>query len=173
MPELTGPENVLREGLRALSSSCPREAPPWVQDRVLATFRRQHAARRRRRVFSLAAMAAALIFVSSLMLVWEHPLSSSGAGLAAADSPAVETKSPNPVSQPFIPVLYGQRPPAEGPAIVVRLEMPAADLRLVGVPVAEEVSNRIVQADVVIGPDGLPYALRVLPNTASSPGVEP
>jgi len=175
MPELAGPEKVLREGLRALSRSCPREAPPWVQDRVLATFRRQHTAQRRRRVFSLAAMAAALILVSSLMLVREHPLSSSGAGLAVADSAAAETKSPNSVSQPFIPVLYGQRPAVGGPAIVVRLEMPASDLRLVGIPVDEEVANRTVQAEVAVGPDGLPYALRLLPdnNFNNDQGVKP
>ena len=172
MPELGREENSLREGLRALSRSCPSEAPPWVQERLLLAFRRHHAARRRRRILSLAAMAAALVLAAGLMIVRVRPLPSS-AGTLAAVAPGAETKSPDSASQPFIPLLYGQRPPAEGPAIVVRLEMPASDLRLVGVPVAEEVSNRTVQAEVVIGGDGLPYALRVLPNNPSSPGVEP
>lgn len=172
MPELGREENGLREGLRALSRTGPQEAPPWVQERVLLAFRHHHAARRRRRVFSLAAMAAALILAAGLMLLRQGQLPSSAESLAIGSTPR-EAQSASPASQPFIPVLYGQRPPAEGPAIVVRLEMPASDLRLVGVPVAEEVLNRTVQADVVIGADGLPYALRVLPNNASSPGVEP
>ncbi len=172
MPELGGAENGLREGLRALSESCPREAPPWVQERLLAAFRRHHSTRRRRRILRLTAMAAALVLAAGLMIVRERPLPSS-AGSVAAGLPGTETPSPHSTSQPFIPVLYGQRPPAEGPAIVVRLEMPASDLRLVGVPVDEEVANRTVQAEVVIGADGLPYALRVLSNNASSSGVEP
>ncbi len=172
MPELGQEENGLREGLRALSRSCPQKAPPWVRERVLAAFRKHHAAGRRRRVLSLAAMAAALVLAAGLMLVRKLPLPSSPDSFAAG-APGVEIQPPYSASQPFIPVLYGQRPPAEGPAIVVRLEMPASDLRLVGVPVAEEALNRMVQADVVIGADGLPYALRVLPNNTSSPGVEP
>lgn len=43
---------------------------------------------------------------------------------------------------------------------IVRVEMPVQDLRLVGVPVDEELSNRRVLADFVVGHDGTPYAVR-------------
>ena len=56
--------------------------------------------------------------------------------------------------------------PSYDPAIntgdlqVVRLELSGADLRLVGAPVGEDLSDRRMLADVVVGRDGTPYAVR-------------
>ena len=43
---------------------------------------------------------------------------------------------------------------------IVRLEMPATVLRLVGFPIREDVSEYRVVADVLLAQDGTPYALR-------------
>ena len=43
---------------------------------------------------------------------------------------------------------------------VVRLELPVKSLRLVGVPVDEEIPDHRVLADFVVGPDRTPYAVR-------------
>ena len=123
MPELGREENGLRNGLRALSRSGPQEAPSWVRERVLAAFRNHHAAGRRRRILSLAAVAAALVLAAGLMLVRKLPLPSSPDSFPAG-APALESQPPYSASQPFVPVLYGQRPPAEGPAIVSCAAMP-------------------------------------------------
>jgi len=49
-----------------------------------------------------------------------------------------------------------------GPLQVVRLEMPGTDLNLIGIPVNESVSGLRVVADVMIGYDGRPYAVRLV-----------
>jgi hypothetical protein len=45
---------------------------------------------------------------------------------------------------------------------IVRMELPASALRMVGAPVSEEVSERPVLADFVVGQDGTPYAMRLV-----------
>jgi hypothetical protein len=45
---------------------------------------------------------------------------------------------------------------------IVRLELTGADLRLVGAPVAEELSEKRLLADIVVGADGTPYAVRLV-----------
>ncbi len=45
---------------------------------------------------------------------------------------------------------------------IVRMELPASALRMVGAPVSEEVTERPVLADFVVGQDGTPYAMRLV-----------
>jgi hypothetical protein len=45
---------------------------------------------------------------------------------------------------------------------IVRMELPALALRMVGAPVSEEVTERPVLADFVVGQDGTPYAMRLV-----------
>lgn len=45
---------------------------------------------------------------------------------------------------------------------VVRLELSGADLRLIGAPVAEDLADRRLMADIVVGSDGTPYAVRLV-----------
>jgi hypothetical protein len=60
----------------------------------------------------------------------------------------------------FVPVLYGdQRPPA-GP--VVRVELPVTALGAFGAIITESRPNKTVEADVLIGNDGLARAIRLV-----------
>jgi hypothetical protein len=45
---------------------------------------------------------------------------------------------------------------------VVRLEVTGSDLMMMGAPVAGDVSERRMMADVVVGSDGTPYAVRLV-----------
>jgi hypothetical protein len=45
---------------------------------------------------------------------------------------------------------------------IVRMELPASALRMVGAPVSQEVTERPVLADFVVGQDGTPYAMRLV-----------
>jgi hypothetical protein len=53
--------------------------------------------------------------------------------------------------------------PLDG-ATVVRVELPAAALRQAGVPVEEDNASAMLQADVVLGVDGLPRGIRLVKN---------
>jgi hypothetical protein len=46
---------------------------------------------------------------------------------------------------------------------IVRLELTGAELRMVGAPVTEELADRRVRADFLIGRDGTPYGVRLVP----------
>jgi hypothetical protein len=49
-----------------------------------------------------------------------------------------------------------------GDAQIVRLQLTGADLRLVGAPVAEDLSDHRLLADIVLAADGTPYAVRLV-----------
>ena len=84
-----------------------------------------------------------------------------GSKLVARVNSAPEASQAN-QNDGFVPL------PSYDPAIntgelgVVRLELSGADLRLVGAPVTEDLSDQRVLADVVVGRDGTPYAVRVV-----------
>lgn len=52
-------------------------------------------------------------------------------------------------------------------ATVVRVTLPAAALRQAGVPVNEDNADAMLQADVVLGIDGLPRGIRLVPSGSS------
>jgi hypothetical protein len=49
-----------------------------------------------------------------------------------------------------------------GPSRMLRLELPGSALQLVGYPVNEELLERRVLTDVLVGQDGVPYAVRLI-----------
>jgi hypothetical protein len=58
----------------------------------------------------------------------------------------------------FIPLQYAENP--SNSFQVVRVELGSSDLQQLGFPGAPEWENRSVKADIVVGEDGLPHAIR-------------
>jgi hypothetical protein len=58
----------------------------------------------------------------------------------------------------FIPLQYAGNP--SNSFQVVRVELGSSDLQQLGFPAAPEWENRSVKADIVVGEDGLPHAIR-------------
>ncbi len=54
-----------------------------------------------------------------------------------------------------------------GQARIVRVDMPGSALQLVGYPVNEELLQRRVLTDILVGQDGLPYAVRLVQSRAN------
>jgi hypothetical protein len=72
------------------------------------------------------------------------------------------TKANSPVNDPFVALpLFAFRAPQEELRIV-RIEMPVSSLRLLGAHVNDEMITRRVTADLLVGPDGTPYAFRLV-----------
>jgi hypothetical protein len=134
-------DDQIFEALNALKNAdCGREAGPDVEARVLAAFDRR--AKRPRRVFTWAAVAAA-------------------AALALALVPAKHSPSPveaKEVVTPFIPLMAVQPPFERGE--VVRVVVPAEMMRDVGLPVTDAQLTGQVEADVLVGQEGLARAIR-------------
>lgn len=141
----------LLEGLRALAADGPREAPGRVEERLKSEFRRQN---RRRKLmtwvpaFSVAAAAGIALFL------WIH--SERPVPVSVAVQPVAEEETDE-----FYPLPEAEALPAVENAMVVRVQLPVSSLQLMGVPVSEERADTSVQADLLLGQDGLARGVRL------------
>jgi hypothetical protein len=155
----------LLEGLRALAAEGPRESPAYIEDRLRAQFRR----RKRRRTL-LTTWVPAFGFAAAAgiaLLVWTH--SSNGtesqkpkpAPVLAVVAQAVVSAAEDETDASFYPLPEAESLPAVENAMVVRVQLPVSSLQLMGVPVSEERADASVQADLLLGQDGLARAVRL------------
>jgi hypothetical protein len=182
-------EALLSAALNRLAKGSARQAPASVGARLAQEFRRQHQRRRKTRAVAVLSLAACIALAITLLLTLKQPAQNAPSAArqpapavapdlahqntVAESGPAQDQTSrvrqrsarATPVSanqNEFIPL--GAYDPAMEPAEmqIVRLELSGADLRLVGAPVAEELSDRRLLADIVVASDGTPYAVRLV-----------
>jgi hypothetical protein len=151
----------LLDGLRALASDGPREAPSGVEARLRAEFRR----RKRRRNLRMWAPALGLAAAAALALLFSghanRPATAQKptAVVVQAIAPAADDDS----DAGFYPLPEAEGLPPVENAMVVRVQLPVSSLQLMGVPIGEESAGASVQADLLLGQDGLARAVRLAP----------
>ena len=157
------PESQIHRRLRSLATELPREAPGAVQAALLSEFRRHHARRRQRRTVSWAVALAACLFVAAAISLLPlhsrrdlHPVRQTAMVAGGQHSQAAQQSSA--ASDDFILLPYADASLDVGQTVVARVQMSAADLGLLGLPVTQQ-SNATITADVALGEDGLPYAI--------------
>lgn len=183
-------EDRLSAALRELAESSRQNASPELGLALKDTFRRHH--RRRKRIeragIGIVCLSLAALAVWLLPRKTQPPLKPEVAVVRAIQpqqTPAPQSKRPGIVrepraarhtspakasspknspaaAEPFVTLPAFAMMPADDQLRVVRLEMPGEDLRLVGAPVTESMARRRVTADFVVGPDGTPYAVRLV-----------
>jgi hypothetical protein len=162
----------MNELLRALAESDrEKEAPPEVEIRLKAAFRRKY----KRRVwpyFAVAAVAAGMAFFVRVpkpqtmeIAVVTPPVPALGIAKAAPPR-VVRRKQPQEIVTEFYPLM--EDPPPFERGELLRVSLPAAAMRSVGVPVSEDRLTELVQADVLVGQEGLARAIRFV-NTSVRP----
>jgi hypothetical protein len=149
-------ERALTNGLRALVASTEEEQAPWT---VEATLRRAFAQRPAapaapprpvwRRWAPLGAAAAIVLLVISLGYRFSH-----SGGSEASREPLVASEAP------FYPMLYGDDLSTLESGGVVRVRLPRGALASFGVTISEESRSDRIEADVLLGEDGLARAIR-------------
>jgi len=169
-------EDRVIQALRALSEhDASWEASPEVEARLRVQFqtRKLRGAWRRAAVWAAAAAAALVMFFvvtnrkpSAPALV--HEVVTQAVAVQPEVAPAAVVKSPRrvrrPVTRPqevvtdFFP-LMDPAPPFERGQLL-RVELPASAMQMVGLPVREDRLAESVQADVLVGEEGLPRAIR-------------
>jgi hypothetical protein len=182
-------EALLSAALNRLAKGSARQAPASVGAQLALEFRRRHQRRRRARAVVMLSVAACLILAITLLLTLQQPAQNEPS-IAREPAPVVAPNPPQPGTpaerkaapersstgtqqtvratasgsgqNEFMPL--GTYDPAmvPGELEVVRLELTGADLRLVGAPVAEDLADRRMLADVVVASDGTPYAVRLV-----------
>lgn len=162
------------------------EPPPQLEARLLAAFRRETAARNKvpaRKRFGWRPMlgwagAAAFVAVFAFVLLGHFPdrrtsspavrgstqtaAAVTATAQTAASAETVAQSSQKELSSGFVPVPFaGGFGPGES-AVIVRVQLPRSSLAELGYPVDETQGNGVVQADLVVGEDGWPQAVRIV-----------
>jgi hypothetical protein len=147
------------EGLRALAADGLREAPVSVEERLLGEFRkRQHM--RRRNFWLAGGVGAVAAGVAIAMLLGIRPVPVPSAPSAAQVDAQQATQADDEVAGNFYPLPDTDYLPPMDSATVVRVQLPMSSLRLIGWPVSEERAGERIQADVLLGQDGLARGVR-------------
>lgn len=161
--------------LRMLADhDCEREAPPGVEARLIAQFRARKSRRKEARLTLGTAAVAAGIVAAMWLAPRPAPTVPPEIRVAPPAPPAIEARQSLLPSAPP-PALPRERQPREfvteffplmNPAPpfergqILRVDVPASAMRAVGLPVREERLADRVQADVLVGEEGMPRAIR-------------
>ncbi len=159
-------ERQLMDGLRALAAMEPQQASPRVEQTLRAVFRAR-AERRRRAAWTSAAAALAAIAAAVVLLYfagiprarhWEAPQIAN----ELASTPGVQNAVVRTDELSFYPLPEADELPPVETSLVLRVQMPASSLELMGFPVSDAADTGPVQAELLVGQDGLARGVRVI-----------
>jgi hypothetical protein len=161
-------QRELSAGLRAVSAGYNQlSAPLRVERRLRASFRKNLPQSGRRvgfgwrPVISWAAAAAAVIAIALVTIYGGRPDATQPAVRGhietAVVNNTVETQNDY---DGFIPLPNAGRLPDTEDVNLVRVEVPRSAMIALGLEVSPERASELVQADVMLGPDGLARAVR-------------
>jgi hypothetical protein len=167
----------LRTGLRTLAADLRHtEAPERVELGLVAAFRSQRRRARpvERRQWWIPALswaaAACVLIVAALFLLRPHQPLPAHRGAPAAVEMASLADAPDPSAAEgddgfiALPNARGLDPNEE--VNIVRVEVPRSAMLEAGLAVSEDRVSELVEADVVLGPDGLARAIRFVDEPA-------
>ena len=179
-------DEKLVTALRGVAAASSQGASTELGAKLQAEFHRYHARRRKIRRIQVGSAAFCLSALVVLLLVGIH--AKRPAEIRANTQPPSRTatvtttvavtmpKPANAKSRPVAAKMKKKAPrtddfmmlPSYDPAPVgddlriVRVELTGESLRRMGAPVTEELSDQRMKADVVVGTDGTPYAVRLV-----------
>ena len=177
-------EHVLQTLQALAESDRGKAAPPGVEARLLSAYRARR--RSRRRWAAGAALAAGLVIALALWPSRDSKPAASAPAIAqvreatrpvteapaaavvrtprrlprkvAAAQPAQAREQVREVVTDFFPLMNPA--PSFDRGQMLRVQLPAAAMQTVGLPVREENLGDLVQADVLVGEEGMPRAIR-------------
>lgn len=167
-------EERVAAGLKALGAQWRRTtAPPRIERRLVEAFRvEMGAAPAHRRgawaavltwgtaVAATVTLALVLVLVHGRQPQQTHRPARTGMELAAAETPV--DVAPALSESGFIPLPNADQMDPEDEMDVVRMQVPRSALIALGVAVSEDEASEQVEADVVLGGDGVARAVRFL-----------
>ncbi len=169
--------NPIEEGLQALARAERRVPSPEIEATLLRACHRAAQARRRRIAVMAGALAAALAGVLFLMRPQAMPVVTHAQPVIAAAKPLPVQTAPVAASRPrhrkvrrptqtaaveFIPIPYAAPLDAGERAQLLRVSMPVTTLTSWGFQIDAGDPDRVINADVVVGENGLARAVRLI-----------
>jgi hypothetical protein len=153
-------QHELSDALRALARDAAAEgAPDALRGRVLEAFAAAHhpATKPRSYPFAWLAAAAALVLVTAAG-IWASLEYQRARAVAAANTEAQPART----LEGFVALPVAVGLPRLESGYIVRVELPVAALPALGVDVLPASTRNAVQADVLVGQDGQPRAIRLV-----------
>jgi len=157
--ELLEDLRALADDLRSLAMDGPRQAPDRVELQLRAEFRRRVSRRRAKVWASFGGVAALAAGIALFAGVREAPAPAAAAPVIAAVPAVAEDEA---ADASFYPLPEAEALPAVENAMVVRVQLPVSSLRLMGFPMDEDGSDGAVQAELLLGQDGLARGVRLV-----------
>jgi len=164
--EITAGLRLVAEGLSGL------KAPARVEDRLVRAFRARHggtaAVERKPWLAGFAWAMATLLLAAALAAIDRGqppspragPVAETAAEAYAVAAPSLSAAEAAPDG--FIPLPNAERIEPNDDTNLVRVEMPRSALMALGITVSSEGISERVEADVLLGPDGVARAVRLL-----------
>jgi hypothetical protein len=140
-----------REKLNRMAEMLPADASARTEARLLSAFR---ARRRTRRLWRYAASTAVCLVLGFGLFLTRH-LDQTSQVKAPYDGYAAATAG-------FVALPYAESGVPMEDAVIVRLSLQPSELARLGVPVAPPNANGRIDADLLIGQDGVPRAVRLV-----------
>ena len=165
-------QKALVAGLRAAAVEWrANEAPERVEHGLVAAFRSQQRRQEKRGrgiwlpVLTWASAAAVLVVLAVLTIRGNKPVPPRHAApgavqWASAVAPADWMAEEDSNSGEFIPLPNAEQVGENEDVNVVRVEVPRSAMLAVGLPVNPDQASELVEADVMLGSDGLARAVR-------------
>ena len=145
----------LKDRFRTLASAVPQKASPDLEDRLRTAFRVRVNQRVRLSGY-VARVAASAGLAAGLYLVWTQWTRREGSDQQAVVTAPVRQRSE------FIALPYAQSEvPLEQP-VIVRVHIPVSELGVMGVLFAPARGGEKVNADLLVGQDGVARAVRLV-----------
>lgn len=144
-------EQRLTAGLRALAADTGGGPSASLERRLLASFETLHAERGAARGewrSPVAAAAAVVVLAGGILFAWQRYERAHEAALEA-------------VAGEFVPWPGASTLPAFESGQLVRTELPASALPILGIATPARITGTTVAADVLVGQDGLARAVRL------------
>ena len=136
----------LLDQFRCLASTQPREAGPYLEQKLTAAFRARHPQRIRRiSLYTAAAALAAMALIAFLLYPKPQP------------PPRFEYVYSAPG---FIPLPYAESGVHLESVVVMRVQMRRDQLSSLGVTAPAAAESAKISADILVGQDGVPRAVR-------------
>ena len=145
---MTPNERKLNQLLRTVSESGPQEAPAHVEQALRAEFRQRQSKRRNTR-WAAVAIAAGLSALAVLRFT-----------STVVAPPVRPVAGAQPDSSEFIALSDADTATPLEHATIVRVQLPLSSFRDIGLAINEQNAADRVQADVLLGQDGLARAVR-------------
>jgi len=186
MPAMNPSDEKLSAALRGVAAASRQGASSELGAKLKAEFNRHHAHRRKIRRIQVGSVAICLSAFVMLLLAgmrlkhpgemrankpsMPFPVAATGTALPKTLKPVVvrpaslrtAAKKKTRRTDDFMMLPSYDPAPVGDDLRIVRVELTGASLRLLGAPVTEEASDQRMQADVVLGNDGTPYAVRLV-----------